>query len=96
MSKKYLSNRKKTTPSLEERGISRKEILQKAQKINNDEFYTRYEDVEKELSMYNKNIWKDKTVFCNCDDAIDKDDDRKNSAFALYFRKHFKELGLKN
>jgi hypothetical protein len=36
---------KKTTPSLEERGISRKEILQKAQKINNDEFYTRYEDM---------------------------------------------------
>ena len=86
---------KKTTPSLEERGISRKEILQKAQKINNDEFYTRYEDVEKELSMYNKNIWKDTTVFCNCDDAIDNDDDRKNSAFALYFRTHFKELGLK-
>ena len=86
---------KKTTPSLEERGISRKEILQKAQKINNDEFYTRYEDVEKELSMYNKNIWEDQTVFCNCDDAIDSNDDRKNSAFALYFRKHFKELGLK-
>ena len=86
---------KKTTPSLEERGISRKEILQKAQKINNDEFYTRYEDVKKELSMYDKNIWKDKTVFCNCDDAIDSDGDRKNSAFALYFRKHFKELGLK-
>lgn len=85
---------KKTTPSLEERGISRKEILQKAQKINNDEFYTRYEDIEKELVMYNKKIWKNKTVFCNCDDAVD-DTEKNTSAFSLYFIKNFNELGLK-
>jgi hypothetical protein len=85
---------KKTTPSLDERGISRKEILQKAQKINNDEFYTRYEDVEKELSMYDKSIWKEKTVFCNCDDAVD-DNEKNTSAFPLYFLQNFKELGLK-
>ncbi|MCL2129307.1 MAG: adenine-specific methyltransferase EcoRI family protein [Treponema sp.] len=85
---------KKTTPALEERGLSQKEILQKAQKINNDEFYTRLEDVEKELSMYDKNIWKNKTVFCNCDDAVD-DDERHTSAFPLYFIQNFKELGLK-
>jgi len=85
---------KKTTPTLEEREITRKDILQKAQKVKNDEFYTRYEDIEKELSMYNKSIWENKTVFCNCDDAVD--DDRKNtSAFALYFLHNFKELGLK-
>ena len=47
---------KKITPSLDERGLSRKDLLQKAkQNKNNDEFYTRYEDIEKELSMYNKN-----------------------------------------
>jgi predicted GIY-YIG superfamily endonuclease len=85
---------KKTTPSLEERGISQKEILQKAQKINNDEFYTRYEDVEKELSMYDKRIWKNKVVFCNCDDAVD-DKEKNTSAFSLYFIKNFNELGLK-
>jgi hypothetical protein len=85
---------KKTTPSLEERGVTRKELLQKAQKINNDEFYTRYEDVEKELSMYNKKIWGNKTVFCNCDDAVDSDNS-STSAFALYFLQNFKELGLK-
>jgi len=85
---------KKTAPSLEERGLSQKDILQKAQKINNDEFYTRFEDVEKELGMYNKNIWKNKTVFCNCDDAVD-DDERHTSAFPLYFIQNFKELGLK-
>jgi predicted GIY-YIG superfamily endonuclease len=86
---------KKTTPSLKERGLSPKAIMEKAKKVENDEFYTQYEDVEKEISMYDKSIWQDKTVFCNCDDAIDNDDDRKNSAFSLYFRKHFKELGLK-
>ena len=85
---------KKTTPSLEERGLSQKDVLQKAQKVNNDEFYTRYEDVEKELSMYNKSIWKNKTVFCNCDDPVD-DDERRTSAFTLYFIHHFQYLGLK-
>jgi hypothetical protein len=85
---------KKTTPSLEDRGLSQKDVLQKAQKINNDEFYTKYEDVEKELSMYSKTIWKNKTVFCNCDDAVD-DDEKNTSAFALYFIHHFGELELK-
>ena len=85
---------KKTTPTLKERGLSRKDILQKAQKVNNDEFYTRMEDIEKELSMYNKKIWKNKTVFCNCDDAVG-DDERNTSAFALYFLRNFIELKLK-
>jgi hypothetical protein len=85
---------KKTTPSLEERGITKKDVLQKAKKVDNDEFYTRYEDVEQELSMYTKKVWKDTTVFCNCDDAVD-DDERDTSAFALYFMRNFKELELK-
>jgi hypothetical protein len=86
---------KKTTPSLKERGLSSKEVLEKAKQIKYDEFYTRSEDVEKEISMYGKSIWKDKTVFCNCDDAFDKDNEKRSSAFAWYFYKHFKELGLK-
>ena len=85
---------KKTTPSLEEKGLTRNAVMNKAKKINNDEFYTRYEDVEKELSMYDKSIWKDKCVFCNCDDAVDTDE-RMTSAFALYFLRNFKELDLK-
>ena len=85
---------KKTTPTLEERGLTQKDVLQKAQKVCNDEFYTRYEDIEKELSMYDKEIWNDKVVFCNCDDAVD-DDERNTSAFALYFLKNFDELKLK-
>jgi len=85
---------KKTTPTLEERGLSFRDIMRKAQKNDNDEFYTRLEDVEKELSMYNKSVWKNKTVFCNCDDAVDTDK-RRTSPFALYFMQNFKELGLK-
>jgi len=90
----YIYIVKKTTPTLEERGLSPKDVLQKAQKVNNDEFFTRPEDIEKELSMYSKSIWKNKTVFCNCDDAVD--DDRKNmSAFASYFLQNFEELEIK-
>jgi predicted GIY-YIG superfamily endonuclease len=85
---------KKTTPSLEERGITKKDVLQKAKRTNNDEFYTRYEDIEKELAMYDKEIWENKTVFCNCDDAVD-DNEKNTSAFALYFLRNFKELALK-
>lgn len=85
---------KKTTPSLKERGISYKDVLQKAKKVANDEFYTRYEDIEKEISMYDKNIWNNKVVFCNCDDAVGNDE-KRTSAFALYFMKNFNQLGLK-
>ena len=78
----------------EERGLSQKDVLQKAQKTKNDEFYTRYEDVEKEVSMYSKSIWKNKTVFCNCDDVVG-DEEGNISAFSLYFIRKFNELGLK-
>ena len=78
-----------------EKSFSKNKNLHKAKQNKNDEFYTRYEDVEKELSMYDKSIWKNKTVFCNCDDAVDKDDDRRTSAFAIYFIRNFKKLELK-
>ena len=84
----------RTTPSLEERRLTRNKVMNKAQKTKNDEFYTRYEDIEKELTMYDKSIWKDKTVLCNCDDAVDTEK-RRTSAFATYFMQNFKELGLK-
>jgi len=46
----------KDTPSLAEREVTRKDIMEKAKKVANDEFYTRYEDIEKEIAMYDKNI----------------------------------------
>ena len=87
---------KKTTPTLKERGMSRKDVMQRAKKVNNDEFYTRYEDVEKEVSMYPPETWQGKCVFCNCDDAVGETRTEKDSsAFALYFIKNFIRLGLK-
>jgi predicted GIY-YIG superfamily endonuclease len=54
---------KKTAPSLEERGVTQKDVMQKAKRVNNDEFYTRYEDIEKELSMYNKKFGEKRRYF---------------------------------
>ncbi|MDR0525609.1 MAG: GIY-YIG nuclease family protein [Spirochaetaceae bacterium] len=85
---------KKMPPSLEERGMSKNDVLQKAKKIKNDEFYTRYEDVEKEVLMYDKSIWQDKVIFCNCDDPVDNDE-KRTSAFGLYFLRNFEELKVK-
>ena len=60
--------------------------LAKAKNTKNDNFYTHIEDIEAELSHY-KEYFKDKVVYCNCDDPID-------SAFTKYFTEHFKELNL--
>jgi hypothetical protein len=62
-------------------------LLNKAKKNKNDEFYTQLLDIESELQHY-KNHFKDKVVFCNCDDP-------RISSFFEYFTLHFKELGLK-
>lgn len=62
-------------------------LLTKAKKNKNDEFYTQLSDIESELGHY-KSHFKDKVVFCNCDDV-------RISNFFKYFSKHFKELGLK-
>ena len=61
--------------------------LNKARVTKNDEFYTRLEDVSNELMHYKK-YFKDKIVFCNCDDP-------KWSAFWKYFHLNFSALGLK-
>ena len=87
---------KKSTPSLAERGLTRKDVMERAKKVKNDEFYTRYEDVQKEIEMYPVEIWQDKCVFCNCDDAVGETRTEKDSsAFALYFIKNFIRLKLK-
>lgn len=94
--KPKIAKPKTPKPSMKDRGVTRKTLLDKAMRVKDDEFYTRMEDVEKELSMYPTKIWKDKVVFCNCDDAIgSKRDYTDSSAFALYFIKHFFRLKLK-
>jgi hypothetical protein len=62
-------------------------LLQQAKKSKSDEFYTQLSDIESELQHY-KNHFKDKVVYCNCDDA-------RISNFFKYFADNFKELGLK-
>lgn len=62
-------------------------LLQKAKKSKSDEFYTQLSDIESELQYY-KCHFKDKVVFCNCDDP-------RISNFFNYFASNFKELGLK-
>ena len=61
--------------------------LHKAKEQKNDEFYTQLTDVSKELMHY-KQHFKDRVVFCNCDDPT-------WSAFWKYFHLNFAELGLK-
>lgn len=61
--------------------------LQKARSEKNDEFYTILSDIEKELRHYKKHF-KNKIVFCNCDDP-------RVSNFFHYFSYNFKQLGLK-
>lgn len=61
--------------------------LHKAKDSKNDEFYTELTDIEKELRHY-KNHFKNKTVFCNCDDP-------RISNFFHYFSYNFEALGLK-
>lgn len=59
-----------------------------AREAKNDEFYTRLENIEKEMWHYRKQF-KGKRVYCNCDDP-------DTSRFVEFFRLQFKALGLKS
>lgn len=67
------------------------ENLGAAKKAKNDEFYTQYEDIEKEMNGYldyEKNVFKNKTILLPCDDP-------EWSNFTKYFAQNFEKLGLK-
>lgn len=66
---------------------NKNKFLHKANKSKNDEFYTQLSDIEKEMRHY-KMQFKDKVVFCNCDDP-------RVSNFFHYFSYNFEQLGLK-
>ncbi len=61
--------------------------LNKAKSSKKDEFYTQLTDIEKEMKHYKKHF-KDKVVYCNCDDP-------RVSNFFHYFSYNFEKLGLK-
>src|ERR1035437_652402 len=65
--------------------------LTNAKKAKNDEFYTQYGDIQKEIEKYldfNPNVFRGKVVYCNCDDPFE-------SNFFRYFVLNFNKLGLK-
>lgn len=67
--------------------MNKNKNLHKAKNAKNDEFYTRLEDVSAE-AWYYKDHFKDKVIYCNCDDY-------ETSKFFHYFSYQFEFLGLK-
>jgi len=67
------------------------ESLSAAKAAKNDEFYTQYYDIEREINAYlefDHDVFREKTVLLPCDDP-------EWSNFTLYFAQHFQTLGLK-
>ena len=67
------------------------ESLGDAKKAKNDEFYTQYADIEKEMNSYleyNPDVFKGKTILLPCDDP-------EWSNFTKYFAQNFETFGLK-
>jgi hypothetical protein len=67
------------------------ENLTAAKKAKNDEFYTQYADIEKEMNAYidrNSDVFRGKTVLLPCDDP-------EWSNFTKFFVNRFVEYGLK-
>ncbi len=67
--------------------IGAKKKLATAKGNKDDEFYTRKEDIEKELIHY-KSKFKNKTIFMNCDDP-------EWSNFWLFFKEKQQDWGIK-
>jgi len=65
--------------------------LTNAKRAKNDEFYTQYDDIQKEIEAYleyDPDVFCGKVVYCNCDDPFE-------SNFFRYFVLNFNKLGLK-
>jgi hypothetical protein len=65
--------------------------LSAAKVAKQDEFYTQYVDIQKEIEAYlefDPDTFRGKVVYCNCDDPFE-------SNFFKYFAANFNKLGLK-
>ena len=65
--------------------------LTSAKKAKNDEFYTQYHDIEKEINAYleyNPDVFKNKIILMPCDDP-------EWSNFTKFFAQNFTRFGLK-
>lgn len=68
-----------------------KENMTNAKKNKNDEFYTQYSDIQKEINAYieyNPDIFKDKVILLPCDDP-------EWSNFTKFFVHNFEKFGIK-
>lgn len=68
--------------------------LQAANKAKNDEFYTQYDDIKKELLNYTRHF-KDKVIYCNCDDHNGIGMGTPKSNFLKYLADNFHAFGIK-
>lgn len=65
--------------------------LTKAKNTKNDEFYTQYNDIQKEINAYldyDENVFRDKTILLPCDDP-------EWSNFTKFFAQNFDRFGIK-
>ncbi len=65
--------------------------LTSAKKARNDEFYTQYEDIQKEVQVYidyDPDVFRGKVVYLNCDDPYE-------SNFFKFFANKFNAYGIK-
>lgn len=72
-------------------GIVANQNLGDAKRAKNDEFYTQFHDIEKEMNAYleyDEDVFRNKTVLLPCDDP-------EWSAFTKYFAANFERLGLR-
>jgi len=70
---------------------TKKSFLTKARKAKNDEFYTQFHDIQKEVNAYldyDPNVFRGKTILLPCDDP-------EWSNFTKYFAQNFERFGLK-
>ena len=65
--------------------------LKRAKKVKNDEFYTQWVDIQREISAYldyNPDVFRGKTILLPCDDP-------EWSNFTKFFAQNFENYGLK-
>ena len=71
--------------------VSGNKSLSNAKSAKQDEFYTQYVDIQREVEAYlefDSDTFRGKVVYCNCDDPFE-------SNFFKYFAANFNKLGLK-
>ena len=71
--------------------MPRREDMHRAKKNKNDEFYTQFSDIQKEVNSYieyNPDAFKDKTILLPCDDP-------EWSNFTKFFAQNFERFKIK-